>query len=117
MGPFVAHGIESEDEALFKTANKLPTHGADEISKHNVAAALSELFTGKKGKYESSTIEEVDDEFDTGLHKRREHYKSQKMDNAKVTFISPSGKLKFFFIDIKEGLKKIRKKYNKFKLS
>ena len=48
VGPYICHGIESENKALFKTQNKLPTHGADQISKYNVTAAIHELFTGQK---------------------------------------------------------------------
>ena len=96
MGPYISHGIESENKALFKTQNKIQTHGADQISKWNVTAALYEMFNGVKyGTREESRIEEVieeeeeQEEIDTKLHKRRELYKSVKCDNFNVSFISP----------------------------
>jgi len=99
VGPYIAHGIESENEALFKTANKVQTHGADQISKWNVTAAVHELFTGAKygKKEEKAKIEEVIEEegneakeIDGQLHKRRERYASVKCDQFNVTFLSPA---------------------------
>ena len=99
MGPYISHGIESENKVLFKTQNKIQTHGADQISKWNVTAALYEMFNGVKyGTREESKIEEIieeeeeeqeDEEIDTQLHKRRELYKSVKCNNFNVSFISP----------------------------
>ena len=95
VGPFVCHGIESENEKLFKLQNKLPTHGSDEISKWNIHAALHELFHGEKFDGEAnSQIELVDDDEDnpvsTELVKRKELYSSVKMEKSSVTFLSPT---------------------------
>jgi len=95
VGPFVCHGIESENEKLFKLQNKLPTHGSDEISKWNIHAALHELFHGEKFDGEAnSQIELVDEDDDkhvsTDLVKRKELYSSVKMDKSSVTFLSPT---------------------------
>jgi len=98
VGPFVCHGIESENEKLFKTQNKLPTHGSDEISKWNITSALHELFHGEifDGDVNSQIelVEEGEDEsssISTELVKRKEVYSSVKMEKSSVTFLSPSG--------------------------
>lgn len=93
VGPFVCHGIESENEKLFKLQNKLPTHGSDEISKWNIYAALHELFHGEKFDGEAnSQIELVDEDnpVSTELVKRKELYSSVKMEKSSVTFLSPT---------------------------
>ena len=95
VGPFICHGIESENEKLFKLQNKLPTHGSDEISKWNIHAALHELFHGEKFDGEAnSQIELVDEDeaehVSTELVKRKELYSSVKMEKSSVTFLSPT---------------------------
>ena len=95
VSPLLCHGIESENENLFKTQNKLPTHSADQISRWNITAAIYELFNRKK--YESELrkdnfqFDEIDEteEISTKLVKRKETYKSVKMENNKIYFITP----------------------------
>ena len=65
VGPFICHGLESENESLFKTVNKQQKFGADEISKWNVTAAIHELHN--KNRYEKektpdqATLEEINE--------------------------------------------------------
>ena len=99
MSPYICHGLESENEKLFKTTNKLPTHSADQISRWNVNAAIHELFNSSKFEAElredDFSLEEIDEneaEISTDLVKRKETYKSVKMSNCKVHFISPESK-------------------------
>jgi dynein assembly factor 3 len=99
VSPLICHGIESENENLFKTQNKLPTHNADQISRWNITAAIYELFNQQKYKSElrkdNFQFEEIDETEEGGeivstkLVKRKETYKSVKMKNNKIYFITP----------------------------
>jgi dynein assembly factor 3 len=99
VSPLICHGIESENENLFKTQNKLPTHNADQISRWNITAAIYELFNQQKYKSELRKdyfqFEEIDETEEGGeivstkLVKRKETYKSVKMKNNKIYFITP----------------------------
>ena len=61
--PYVAFGIESENEALFKKANNVHTQTATDVSMYNVKSLMNRVLTGKDVENESESdgviIEEV----------------------------------------------------------
>ena len=115
VGPYICHGIESENKALFKTQNKLPTHGADQISKYNVTAAIHELFTGQKVR-----LKKLDFQFSKPIIFKIfpkiewaffEPQKYQEKETAKIEEIIEENEE----IEIDTGLHKRREKYSSVK--
>ncbi|XP_075461568.1 dynein axonemal assembly factor 3 isoform X2 [Ascaphus truei] len=59
-GPFMAFGIESEEESLLKTANGIHVKTAQDVSEYNITALFHELVTGKS--YSPPTISKTESE-------------------------------------------------------
>jgi len=47
VSPYIAFGIECDDEEFFKRANKQFVSNSEAITKHNLTTLLYELQTGK----------------------------------------------------------------------
>ncbi|XP_073513878.1 dynein axonemal assembly factor 3 [Phyllobates terribilis] len=55
-GPYIAYGIETEEESLLKTANGVYTKTAQDLSQYNITSMFHELMTGQK--YSAPTPDE-----------------------------------------------------------
>ena len=111
VGPYICHGIESENKALFKTQNKLPTHGADQISKYNVTAAIHELFTGQKVRLRKLDFQFSNFKIFQKIKAFFEPQKYQEKETAKIEEIIEESEE----IEIDTGLHKRREKYSSVK--
>ena len=87
MGPYITHGVETENKELTKLVNGRPSNSSEMIAKFNI----NELLT----KIHGSSNE---DEIETKLVKKREIYSSAGFENCSVKFLSPTS-----FDDISES--------------
>ena len=81
VGPFVSHGIETENKELLKTVNKKPSTSSELIADWNISNYLERLHKR----------EAANPDIPTDLVKRREKYRAHYMDGISVNFLSPSG--------------------------
>ncbi|XP_052036388.1 dynein axonemal assembly factor 3 [Apodemus sylvaticus] len=58
-GPFVAFGIEADDQSLFRTSNGQPVKTASEITQHNVIELFREVATWRGPRAIQGTVEET----------------------------------------------------------
>jgi len=81
VGPFISHGIETENKEMLKTVNKKPSTSSEIIAHWNVENYLERMH---KRESANSYIS-------TNLTRRREKYRSHYMNGISVNFLSPTG--------------------------
>ena len=81
MGPFISHGIETENKEMLKTVNKKPSTSSEIIANWNVENYLERMHKRESAKSDIST----------NLTRRREKYRSHYMNGISVNFLSPTG--------------------------
>ena len=81
VGPFISHGIETENKEMLKTVNKKPSTSSEIIANWNVENYLERMHKRESAKSDIST----------NLTRRREKYRSHYMNGISVNFLSPTG--------------------------
>ena len=80
VGPYITHGVQTDNKELTKLVNGRPSNSAEMIAKHNINELLNKIHGN------SSENEEIE----TKLVKKRETYSSAGFENCSVVFLSPS---------------------------
>lgn len=81
VGPYITHGLETDNKELTKLVNGRPSNSSEMIAKYNINELLKKIH---------SSPPESPEDVDTKLVKKRETYSSTGFENSSVVFLSPS---------------------------
>jgi dynein assembly factor 3 len=81
VGPYITHGLETDNKELTKLVNGRPSNSSEMIAKYNINELLTKIHAGSS---------ESSEELETKLVKKRETYSSTGFENSSVVFLSPS---------------------------